>query len=492
MSSVRRALAFSFAERYLLLVIALGSNMAIARMLTPEAIGIFSVSLAVIGIAQVMRDFGVANYLIQERDLSDAHIRTAFGITLVLGGSAFVALFLAAPLISRFYAEPAMVATLRICALNFLALPSCTVSLALLRRELAFKRLAMINLLAAAIGAALSIGLAYLGLGVISLAIGSVAVNVTTGAGAWWVRRDRRLLLPSFSEWRRLLNFGAQSTVAGVVTTVSMDINDLAVGKIMGFEPVAILSRAQGLMNLFHRDLMSAIRNVSYPAFAQANRDRSELEPMYITSVAHVTALAWPFYGFASLYALEILRLLFGPQWDAAAPLVPVFCLAGALAATSSLIASIILAVGRVDLVTWVELVFQPFRAALIVIAALVFKSMMACAIALVLAFLIHLPLLYVVKGKCLPNDYRSLFRRLAASIAVALVALIIPATIAIDAGLQRSQAVAPVVFLLAALSCAFSWALALILLRHPLAMDPAFLRLTKRWGRPRDAGCDA
>jgi len=482
LSSIRRALAFSFAERYLLLAIGLGSNMAIARLLTPEAIGIYSVSLAVIGIAQVLRDFGVANYLIQERELSDAHVRTAFGITLALGATMFSVVFLATPLIARLYGEPAMLATLRVCALNFLTLPFCTISLTLLRREMAFKRLAVVNLLAAASGAGVSVGLAYLGHGVISLAIGSVAMNVVTGACAWLARQQRKLLLPGFSEWRSVMRFGAQNSLAGIVTSVSMDINDIAVGKLMGFEPVAILSRAQGLMNLFHRDLMQAIRNVAYPAYAQASRDGQPLEALYISSVTNVTAIAWPFYGFASLYALEVLRLLFGPQWDAATPLVPLFCLAGAVAAIANLAGSLIMAAGRIDLVTKVELIFQPLRALLIVVVAVLLKSLAACAVALVVALILQVPLLYRVKGQCLPNDYRALFANLLSSAKVALLALALPAAVALYAGLGRQQALPLPVLLLAALACIVSWLLALVWLRHPLAQDPAFRRFMPRW----------
>ena len=67
MTSVRRALALSLVERYLTLAIALGSNMVLARLLTPDQIGVYSVSLAVIGLAQALRDFGVGSYLIQEK-----------------------------------------------------------------------------------------------------------------------------------------------------------------------------------------------------------------------------------------------------------------------------------------------------------------------------------------------------------------------------------------------------------------------------------------
>jgi lipopolysaccharide exporter len=479
LNGVRRALAFSIGERYVMLVIALASNMAIARLLTPEVIGIYSVSLAIVGIAQVLRDFGVASYLIQEKDLKETYIQAAFSILLVLGVGVGVALFFAAPFIARLYGEPTMVLTLRVCALNFLLIPFCTVSLAILRRNMQFKRLAAVNLAATAAGAIASTGLAYLGYGVISLAIGSVLVNAVSGVGAWLARSERRILLPAFGEWRRVIKFGAQSSLSGVVTSLAMDTNDLAVGKFMGFEPVAILSRAQGLMNLFHRDLMAAIRNVAYPAYAQASREGQLLEPVYITSVTHVTAVAWPFYGFLALFPHEILRIMFGPQWDAAAPLVPVFCLAGAIAAASSLVASLILATGRIDLVTKVELAFQPLRAAMIVIAALVFKTTMACALALVLSLLIQLPMVYFAKGRCVANDYRALCKGLGHSAKVTLACLALPAALAFFAPSMRGTATGMVAFAAAALLCAVGWVIAIMALRHPLAADPAFLKIS-------------
>ncbi len=314
MTSVRRSLAISLAERYVLIAISLLGNILLARLLTPEQIGIYSVNLAVIGIAQVLRDFGVGNFLIQEKNLKDSHLRTAFGFSLVIGCSLFVIVLGLAPTIARFYSDDRLAETLVVSALNFLVLPFCTISLSLLRREMAFGRLVTVNVFAAIVGLVVTITLADRGLGPLSMAIGSVVLNAATGIGAWIARKDYRLLLPGFSEWRTMLNFGTQSSAAGIVTAVAIDINDLAIGKLLGFAPVAMLSRAQGLMYLFHRDLMSAVRNVAYPAFAAAHREGASLEQRYIESVSNVTAFAWPFYGFTALFALEIMRLMFGPQ----------------------------------------------------------------------------------------------------------------------------------------------------------------------------------
>ena len=484
MTNIRQALAFSFLERYLLLAISLGSNMAIARLLTPEAIGVFSVSMAFVGIAQVLRDFGVASYLIQEPKLTDAHVRTAFSVLLIMGGAVFVALFLAAPLVARTYGEPAMVDTLRICALNFLALPFCTVSLALLRREMKFQQLAVVGFTAAVAGAAVSVGLAAAGYGVISLAIGSVVVNVVTGVGAAYCRGVASLIRPGLGHWRVVLGFGAQSSFTGVITSVSMDINDIAVGKILGFEPVAVLSRAQGLMYLFHRDLMGAVRNVAYPSFARAHREGQALEQSYVTSVTHVCVVAWPFYGFLSLYALDVLRMLFGPQWDAAAPLVPLFCLAGGLGALTSLVTSLLIAAGRNTQVTQVELVLQPLRAVLVVAAVLYFKSLAACALALVAFTAFSIPVWYWLKGRSIPNDWPALRRKLGQSALVSVVSLAVPGLIWLWQADSRG-ATGTGVMLASALACAICWCLSLVWLKHPLAADPAFVRLMPRWLLP-------
>ena len=127
MSGVRRALVFSFAERYALIIINLASNLLIARLLTPAEIGVYSVTLAVMSIAQTLRDFGVASYLIQEKELTDDHVRTALGVTLVIGVGLALVLAGAAPWVADFYREPRMRNLVWLASLNFLLLPFSTI-----------------------------------------------------------------------------------------------------------------------------------------------------------------------------------------------------------------------------------------------------------------------------------------------------------------------------------------------------------------------------
>ena len=479
MISVRRALILSFAERSLLVALALAGIVIIARLLTPDELGIYSVCLAFIGITQVIRDFGIANFLIQEASLNDEHIRTAFGLSLLLSGALFIVVYLGAPLVGRFYAEPRLVETLRIGALSLLVMPIGAIATALLRREMAFDRLLIINVTAAVAGFGSTITFAIAGYGANSMAGGNVVSTAVTGIGAWLALSRRRLLLPGFSQWRTVMRFGAQSSIASVVTTISMDINDLTMGKILGFSPLAIISRAQGLMNLFHREVLGAVRNVALPAFAKARREGASLESRHIAGVSNLTVIAWPFYGFLALFSLEIVRLMFGTQWDMVAALVPYFALAGAVAVASSLATTAILAVGRIDLVTKSELVFQPIRAALIVGAALTIGTLRSCAVAYLLFFAAYTPCIYAIKSLCVPNDLAALMSQLWLSLKVSALSLILPTTIAFYGGWGRRQPLSLVTLIAAAALLLACWLVALRWCRHPLATDPLFRRVT-------------
>lgn len=475
MKPLRLALLFSLIERYLSILLAFGSSLLLARLLTPEEIGVYSVTLAVIGVAQVLRDFGVGSFLIQKPSLDQATIRSAFGIALLIGGALFVVLFSAAPWVARFYSSELLANLMRAVSLNFLILPFCTVSLSLLRREMQFRALMWINLSAALCSTAVTVGGAWAGWGPMCMAVGSIVGNFVTAFGAWWARGRARALWPSLSGWRPIARFGAQSVSAGIVTSVAMDINDLVVGRVLGMAPVAVSSRAQGLMNLFHRDFMAAIRGVIYPALAQAHRDGDDVDARHTAAVIRVTALAWPFYGFVALHAENVLRLLFGPQWDAAAPLVPIFCLAGAVVSTSSMALNLMTAVGRNDLAARAELLFQPVRAALIVGAALHFRTLEACAWAYCLSFCAQPIWLYYLKQRCLPTDARAMRSGLLRSAGVAVLTLAGPALLVwAGAAAHGHRSLA-----WGAAAAMASWAAALHVLRHPLASD---LDLVGRW----------
>jgi O-antigen/teichoic acid export membrane protein len=478
MSTVRRSLGFAFLERYLLIALQLLSFTLLARLLTPRQIGLYSVSMALVSMAQVVRDFGLANYLIQRKELSKDDVGSAMGLSLLLGGGLFIGINAAAPWIAGFYNDASLARIVGIISINFLILPFNSISIALLRRDMRFDALMRINVSAATVGCFTTLAMAWGGVGSASLAWGEIGSSLTMATGVSLAGAWGRLARPQLRRWRDILGFGGPVTAANVVTSLSMDINDLAVGKMLNFGQVAIASRAQGLMNLFARDIMGTVRSVAYPAFSKVHREGGVLEQRHVQSLAAVSAVAWPFYGFVGLFALEVLRLMFGPQWDASAPLVPIYCAAGAVSVLNSLVPTVMLAAGHARLVALADLIIQPLKALLLVGVLWWWRALEPLALGFLAMAVVAVPYFYAFKQRCLPSDFRAIARELSRNALLALICLLPSALIA--AWLRPAgDALAVPVWLGCAALTSLLWLAGLRLLGHPLYSE--LLALVRR-----------
>ena len=87
MSLVRNSLYVSFVENYTITFFQFISSIIIARILTPADLGVFSIAVLLSGLAGTVRDFGVTQYLIQEKELTNDKVRAAMALSLAVGWS---------------------------------------------------------------------------------------------------------------------------------------------------------------------------------------------------------------------------------------------------------------------------------------------------------------------------------------------------------------------------------------------------------------------
>ncbi|MBI5331508.1 MAG: oligosaccharide flippase family protein [Betaproteobacteria bacterium] len=347
--SLRKSLLVSFSQSYVQMGLLFLSSLFIARLLTPAELGVFSVAMVLITIANTVRDFGVVNYLVQEPDLTDARIRAARTLAfLTAWGIALVIALIAHPA-AVFYREPGVERVMHILCLNFLLLPFGSVTMAIMRRRMQFQRIAAIQVTSTTAHLALAVFLAWSGFSYTSLAWGAVAGNLLRlililASGP----RD----LPSrlgLSGLRRVFSFGAFSGSASLLQEVARGLPDVVLGRLMGMAPVAYFSRATGLIDLFNRLIVQAVGYVALPHFSARLREGKEMTQHFLLAVTHLTGLGWPFFVFLSYSAAPVVLLLYGNQWGASVPLVSILCLAEMLLTPFCLLEQLLISHGRAD-----------------------------------------------------------------------------------------------------------------------------------------------
>ena len=347
--SLRKNFLISLFERYSTLVINFVSSIIIARILSPEDIGLFSVAAALLTLAHVIRDFGVGNYLIQEKELTSDKVATVLGLSIVISWSIGIVLFLLSPYLASFYEDNRITNVLRLLSINFFIIPFSSAIYPLLRRELEYGKLYNINVISNFSYAVVAISLAYLGHGFMSLAWASVAGVLVTFVIAQYYRPNIAKVMPSLKEWRSIASFSAINSFTNIVSSLSTQAPELIIGKTLGFASTGIYSRANGIVSMFWSGGISGVLPVIHTEFARRNREGEDLIEIYRKGVSYITVIAWPAFLYMALFSESIIVFLFGDKWGAAAPIASVLAIDLMVLALFSMTPHVLLALGKVS-----------------------------------------------------------------------------------------------------------------------------------------------
>lgn len=265
-----------------------------------------------------------------------------------------------------------------------------------------------------------------------------------------------------------MARFGGLLSAAGVITQVGVNVVDLILGRILGFTAVGLYSRAQGLISLFHRDIMGAVHKVAFPAFATEHREGRDLATPYLRGISLVTVFAWPFYGFVGLMAFPVVRILFGSQWDAAVPLVQILCIAVAIGAIWSLSGHVLIVAGRIGRILKAELIIQPSRIALVVVAAPFGLEMVAAA--QIIVYTIGMFVYFGEVFRFIELSAHDIFIATYRSLGTTACSLIVPLSVVILTDIGEDNIWLPLV--VASLGASVGWFGGIVLTDHPIRQE--------------------
>jgi len=468
MRGIARNFAFGFAEKYLQAALALASSAVLARLLSPAEIGVYSIAAVLTGLAQVFRDLGTGQLLVARRDLSTQEQRALFSIALAMGwGLACLLAVLAAPL-AAFYRQPELRTVLHILLLNFLLVPFSSQVTAMLRREMRAGALLKVSSSYCVVQFIATIALASTGMGPSALAWGSFCATVAGLIAALMLQPPGMAWRPAWQGVRQLVRPGGLAVTGNAIDEVGVVAPDLVAGKLLGAEEVALLGKAQSVLALFNQAVTSAVSPVVFPLFAKHAREGGDPVQAFVSAAACITALSWPFFLYAGLFASPLVSLLYGNQWQGSVPLIRIMCGAAALYSMFNMARYLLLATGHIGEQARIDAISVAGRLLLLVPAALASLQWLAAAVALslVLRSFVVLRSLRSLYGL----ELLALLGQLRKS-ALAAVAAAGPAVLVLLASPNGAGALQ---MLAGAGAGAFGWGLAIWLQRHPLA---GFLR---------------
>lgn len=352
MTSLRQSLALTFLSSNGATAIQFVVTVVLARLLDPDEVGIYSVTAVMVSIAHLFRDFGVASYLQQEKELTREKVGAAFGVLLTSSWAIAALVFLLSWPAATFYGQEGIRKVMQVMALGFMFIPFGAVTHSLLTRDYRAKEQAYVRVAGTLAYAISAIGFAYMGFSYMSMAWANL-INIIVTALAYMPFRPAVMpWLPRFKGWRRVLHFGAGATLGNSLGAINSAIPDVVLGKLSGPYDVGLMSRAWSTTNLFNQIIGPTISYAVLPYLAKAHHSGQGLSTHLQRGCAYITGIMWPAFAATAIFAEPVVLFLYGEKWLEATPIMQWLAVMFVLGTPFGFSGSAYMALGRPYLAT--------------------------------------------------------------------------------------------------------------------------------------------
>src|SRR5574341_866507 len=226
-----KGVVWSAAQSWGIRLITFLVTLVLARILLPEAFGLVAYATVFIAFAQIFVDQGFSDAIVQCPQIEREHLDTAFWINMLTGALIALVGVISSGAIAKLFREPQLAPIVSWLSLSFIFSGLSSVQQALLRRQLAFKSLALRSLLATIAGGVVAIGMALLGYGIWSLVAKILVSNLVSAIALWQVSDWRPGFRFSKRHFKDLFSFGINIVGGNFVDFFSLHSDDFLIDR---------------------------------------------------------------------------------------------------------------------------------------------------------------------------------------------------------------------------------------------------------------------
>ncbi len=325
---VRSALFWRWGSQVLSQLVNWAATIIVIRLLAPHDYGLYAMTQAVLTAFNFLSGWGFANSLIPADRVDKRQIGQVFAMLLISNLALAAAQFAAAPLAAAYYGQPLVADLLRLQAVIFLTTPFIALPTALLSRRLDFRSQARVNLISAAAGAAVSLGLAWLGYGVWALAWAPIAIFGTRALGLTLAARMLVRPVLDFRGAGHIVRYGSALMLSQLFWIVQSQADILIAGRSFTTHDLGLYSEALFVALIFTGRFLPPLNEVAFPAYAELAKAGKPIAPAFLSGVRMTMLVTAPLYVGLALVAGPLVETLFGPKWLGMIPILAGLALA--------------------------------------------------------------------------------------------------------------------------------------------------------------------
>jgi O-antigen/teichoic acid export membrane protein len=360
-SSIRSG-AWMFARQFAIRMINLVVIAILARHISPASFGLVALAQVVLQFLVLSQTNGIGTYVIYDRapgweNRSNSAFWLNFFITVVELGILFGTL----PIIVSFYVQPEMPYVLAVLGATYFIHQLGIVPDSLTQRKLRFRPIVIRDTLLSIFSGILGVAMALAGWGVWSLVIPTLIIQPINVVASFAIARWRPQLHLGLRDWLPIAKYSVPLIGTGVLGLVLNDADTLIVGRVLGSQSLGFYNVAWNLSNLAGRNITGVVGAVAMPALAMVGSDITRLQDAYRRMLRLLGLVTFPALFVLFALADDVVRLVYGPDWEPVVNLVRIFIIFTVVRSVTSPSGIIYNVIGRSDIGLKFNLGFLPF-----------------------------------------------------------------------------------------------------------------------------------
>jgi O-antigen/teichoic acid export membrane protein len=341
-------------------VLALLSNLLLARLLLPSEFGIIAVAYIFWGFVNLFTQDSAGSFIVYKGLEDKRYLNTTYTISLAIGLVLGLGLIAISPLAAQFFRVPSLVWILVVFAFNLVLSCANSIYAGVLTRRMQYRELANSSLISSMVRVFSTAGCAFLGLSYWSFVAGDTAFWLTSCALLrHHAKQDFRLEIDPEAR-KEVLSYCLGATGSSLGYYANANGDNFTIGRMLGSTNLGYYNFAYQLTMALTTILGQAIGQIGLSAFAQLPDDKQQ-ENALLAVVEQVAYLTAPLYAlFFLIIDQRAISLVFGAKWIPATGVIPWLLIFAYFRLINGQIGSMLSAKGRPGVNAKVNLYIAP------------------------------------------------------------------------------------------------------------------------------------
>lgn len=376
----------------------------VVRIVTPQDFGVFAVALVVHAVVSSIGEMGLSS-CISRRDLEPDEVAPTVALLSIVSSSTLAAaMYFFSEQLAALLGSAEAYTAIQILSLSVFLGGIFTVPGALLVRDFQQNKIFLAGAIAFVPMNAVLILLASTGSGATAFAWSRVAGQLISGMVMMALTTRKYFPSLNLTQVKHILSFGTPLAGANLLSYILLNADYALVSRSLGPTELGIYMLAFNVASWPTSILSSTINSVAMPAFSARQSTQEQTRLMANRAFSLVALMALPIGAMSVGLAYPLIRVLYGEKWLAAAPVLSILAIYGAVFSTTLLMSNLLVATGRSKAIIGVQTIWIATLVPAILLAVS-FSGLIGVAIAhVVIIIAIVLPTYVIFIRPLLPQ----------------------------------------------------------------------------------------